>query len=67
MYVRTASDHFTRRLVLSASAAIEGVVVTNGFRAGDEVVIHGAQVLLSEEQRPQGVATQCKDPPECDD
>jgi len=41
--------------------------VTSGFRAGDDVVIRGAQLLLSEELRPQGITTQCKDPPECDD
>jgi len=66
-YVRTATDRFTRRLVSSASATHEGVVTTAGFHAGDKVVVRGAQLLLSEEQRPQGIATQCKDPPECDD
>ena len=66
-YVRTASDRFTRRLVSSALATNEGVLATGGFRAGDKVVVRGAQLLLSEEQRPQGIATQCKDPPECDD
>lgn len=68
VYVKTATDHFTRRYVPSESAANHGYVVTSGFRAGDEVVIRGAQLLLSEELRPQGVASQqCKDPPECDD
>jgi multidrug efflux system membrane fusion protein len=67
IYVRTAPDRFTRRQVSSASATNEGVLSTGGFRAGDKVVVRGAQLLLSEEQRPQGIATQCKDPPECDD
>ncbi|TAL88364.1 MAG: metal transporter [Candidimonas sp.] len=65
-YVKTAADRFTRRYMPSALAANGGFVVTSGFHAGDEVVIHGAQLLLSEELRPQGIATQCKDPPECD-
>ncbi len=65
-YVKTAADRFTRRYMPSALAVDGGFVVTNGFRAGDEVVIRGAQLLLSEELRPQGIATQCKDPPECD-
>jgi multidrug efflux system membrane fusion protein len=70
-YVRTAADRFTRRPALPADAAAAagdaGIIVASGFRAGDEVVVRGAQLLLSEEQRPQGIATQCKDPPECDD
>jgi multidrug efflux pump subunit AcrA (membrane-fusion protein) len=67
VYVRTAADRFTRRYVLSGMAVDRGFVVTSGFRAGDDVVIRGAQLLLSEELRPQGITTQCKDPPECDD
>lgn len=66
-YVRAAADHFTRRLVSPDSESAEGVITKSGFRAGDKVVIRGAQLLLSEEQRPQGIATVCKDPPECDD
>jgi hypothetical protein len=29
--------------------------------------MRGPQLLLSQELRPQGIATACKDPPECDD
>jgi hypothetical protein len=66
-YVRVAADHFTRRLVAPDSVSAQGVITRSRFRAGDMVVIRGAQLLLSEEQRPQGIATVCKDPPECDD
>jgi multidrug efflux system membrane fusion protein len=66
VYVKTAADRFTRRYVPGALAAGRGFVVTTGFQAGEAVVVRGAQLLLSEELRPQGVTTQCKDPPECD-
>lgn len=66
-YVRTGPDRFTRRYVPDASSSDQGFVVTDGFHAGDEVVMQGAQLLLSQELRPQGIATACKDPPECDD
>lgn len=65
-YVRTAPDRFTRRFVPSVKTVEQGFIVTTGFRAGDLVVIHGAQLLLSQELTPQGITTQCKDPPECD-
>ncbi|RQS71502.1 efflux RND transporter periplasmic adaptor subunit [Burkholderia sp. Bp8963] len=66
-YVRTAPDRFTRRAVPADSAGDRGFVATTGFHAGDALVTQGAQLLLSEEQKPQGIATACKDPPECDD
>lgn len=66
-YVKTANDRFTRRLVPAAIPASGGMLTTSGWRAGDDIVTRGAALLLSEEQRPRGVATQCKDPPECDD
>jgi multidrug efflux system membrane fusion protein len=67
VYVRTAADHFTRRSVPAASPVDRGFLATSGFRAGDQVVVGGAQLLLSEELRPQGITTKCKDPPECDE
>jgi hypothetical protein len=67
VYVKTAPDRFTRRFVPGANARDHGVEVTTGLHAGDEVVTEGAQLLLSEELKPQGIATACKDPPECDD
>ena len=66
-YVRTAPDRFTRRFVPAGDEGDHGFMVTSGFRAGDQVVTQGAQLLLSEELKPQGIATACKDPPECDD
>lgn len=67
VYVRTAIDRFTRRAVPADASRGRGFIVTDGFHAGDAVVMHGAQLLLSEEQKPQGISTVCKDPPECDD
>jgi hypothetical protein len=69
VYVRTAPTRFTRRFVPAATTSMggQGLVVSSGFHAGDKVVMDGAQLLLSEELRPQGIATACKDPPECDD
>lgn len=66
-YVQTSPDRFTRRYVASGDERNQGFVVTSGFRAGDQIVTQGAQLLLSEELKPQGIATTCKDPPECDD
>lgn len=68
IYVKTGVYHFTRRYIPMESAMQRGLVVTNGIHVGDNIVISGAQLLLSEELRPQGIAAQqCKDPPECDD
>jgi multidrug efflux system membrane fusion protein len=67
VYIKTNANHFTRRYVPTKLATSRGFVVASGINAGDEVVTSGAQLLLSEELRPQGIAAQqCKDPPECD-
>ncbi|MCW3663686.1 metal transporter [Burkholderia cenocepacia] len=66
-YVRTAPERFTRRYVPAGSEGGHGFMVTSGFHAGDQIVTQGAQLLLSEELKPRGIATACKDPPECDD
>jgi hypothetical protein len=66
VYVNISADHFARRPVSSGASVSGGFMVTSGFRPGDKVVVQGAQLLLSEELRPHGIATQCKDPPECD-
>lgn len=66
-YVRIAPNRFARRYVPSSHESDAGFFVTSGFHEGDLVVTHGAQLLLSQELKPQGIATACKDPPECDD
>ncbi|MEO5759823.1 MAG: hypothetical protein ABIQ51_23560 [Mesorhizobium sp.] len=66
-YLKTGPESFTRRLVQPAATVDGGLIVRSGFGTGDELVTQGAQLLLSEELKPQGIATQCKDPPECDD
>jgi hypothetical protein len=65
VYVKTAPARFTRRYLPSPLTTDQGVVVTGGLQPGDKVVVEGAELLLSEELRPQGPGTQCKDP-ECD-
>ncbi|MDN4574805.1 metal transporter [Pandoraea cepalis] len=66
-YVRTAPDRFTRRYVPAGGEGDHGFTVTSGFHSSEQIVTQGAQLLLSEELKPQGIATACKDPPECDD
>ncbi len=66
-YVQQGKDRFVRRLVDDQSPYDGGYFVDGGFGAGDRVVTRGAQLLLSEEQRPPiTAAAACKDP-ECDD
>lgn len=70
VYVRTAPERFTRRFVPAGDPIDEGdggFIVKSGFHAGEEIVTQGAQLLLSQELKPQGISTACKDPPECDD
>ncbi|MEB0042061.1 MULTISPECIES: efflux RND transporter periplasmic adaptor subunit [unclassified Pseudomonas] len=65
-YVQIAKDRFTRRPVAEQTPYNNGYLVSTGFESGDRVVVQGAQLLLSEEQRPPITASACKDP-ECDD
>jgi hypothetical protein len=66
-YVQQGKDRFVRRLVANRSPHDGGYFVDAGFKAGERVVTRGAQLLLSEEQRPPiSSAAACKDP-ECDD
>ena len=48
-YVRSAADKFTRRQVVHATPIEAGWFVPAGFKAGEPLVVAGAQMLLSEE------------------
>lgn len=66
-YVQVDSSHFARRLVPQQSPSNGGYFVSSGFQPGERVVTSGAELLLSEEQKPApNSGTGCKDP-ECDD
>jgi multidrug efflux pump subunit AcrA (membrane-fusion protein) len=53
VYVQKDDDHFTRREVPPQSPLPEGWFAAEGFKAGEKVVVSGAQVLLSEEFKSQ--------------
>lgn len=66
VYVKLSPDRFGRYPVAQQAPMQGGFFVTQGFQPGLRVVVSGAQLLLSEELRPQaGSAAACKDP-ECD-
>ena len=44
-FVRTGAKGFDKRVVHPAHLTAQGIVVTSGFRAGESVVIQGAQAL----------------------
>jgi len=52
-YVKEKDDLFVRREVSTAQELANGWFDANHFEAGDEVVVSGAQLLLSEEQKLQ--------------
>ena len=65
-YKQIDAAHFGRYPVAQQSPMQGGFFVTQGFKPGERVVVSGAQLLLSEELRPQpGSSSGCKDP-ECD-
>lgn len=66
-YVQVGADRFARHSVSQHVPMDNGFFVTEGIKAGERVVISGAQLLLSEELLPQPGASNsgCKDP-ECD-
>ena len=64
-YVQAGPTRFARRPLGQAAETDGGFFVTGDLKAGDRVVTSGAQLLLSEEQRPPSTGAGCKDP-ECD-
>lgn len=64
-YVQTAPDRFARRPIAQHAPLDGGFFVSEGIKAGERVVVSGAQLLLSEELRPPPGSPACKDP-ECD-
>ncbi len=53
VYVQTAADTFARREVPTLAPTHEGWFVASGFAVAEKIVIDGAQMLLSEELKPQ--------------
>lgn len=51
VYVKTGAETFLRRDLDEYTVAREGWFVKQGFLAGEQIVVHGAQMLLSEEFR----------------
>lgn len=65
-YRQIDATHFGRYPVAQQYPMQDGFFVTQGFKPQQRVVVSGAQLLLSEELRPQaGSASGCADP-ECD-
>ena len=54
VYLQIHSERFGRYPLAQKAPMPGGYFVTQGFKAGDRVVVSGAQLLLSEELRPQG-------------
>jgi hypothetical protein len=53
VYVKTAEEQFSRRTIDKFSATNGGYFVGNGINAGEQLVVTGGQMLLSEEFRGQ--------------
>lgn len=49
VWIKTAADRFTRRELEHARPVEAGWFVSEGFKPGEQVVVAGAQLLLSEE------------------
>ena len=48
-YVKTGSRDFVRRAVTPARVTPDGVIVSQGFSAGEQVIVQGASALLTAE------------------
>ncbi|MGZ5055641.1 MAG: efflux RND transporter periplasmic adaptor subunit, partial [Methylobacter sp.] len=53
VYIKTAEEQFSRRTIDHYSATADGYFVGNGINAGEQLVVTGGQMLLSEELRGQ--------------
>lgn len=51
VYVKIDAEHFTRREVLAGSERQHGWFVQDNFNPGEQIVVSGGQMLLSEEFR----------------
>lgn len=51
VYIKTAEEQFSRRTIDNYSATTGGYFVGNGIKAGEQLVVTGGQMLLSEEFR----------------
>lgn len=49
VYVQTETVHFARRAISTANPVKGGFFVTEGFKAGERIVVRGAQSVMSEE------------------
>lgn len=52
VYVQTAPERFSRREVDITNPARDGYFIQGGFKPDEMIVIHGAQILLSQELLP---------------
>lgn len=53
VYVKTAEEQFSRRPIEHYSPTAGGYFVASGLNAGEQLVVTGGQMLLSEEFRGQ--------------
>jgi hypothetical protein len=53
VYIKTAEEQFNRRAIDRYSAAAGGYFVGSGLNEGEQLVVAGGQMLLSEELRGQ--------------
>ncbi|WP_292432136.1 hypothetical protein [Methylobacter sp.] len=53
VYIKTDAEHFSRRTIDQYSATADGYFVGGGINAGEQLVVIGGQMLLSEELKGQ--------------
>jgi hypothetical protein len=53
VYIKTDAEHFSRRTIDQYSAMADGYFVGSGINAGEQLVVMGGQMLLSEELKGQ--------------